>query len=69
MSIYVIFVLSSGGIKPGSRCSAMTVSTYSTIHNVGPYETDGPEHSLYSERHKAFDKVVRTLSGHNRRLG
>lgn len=35
MSIYVIFVLSSVGSKPGSRCPAMGVSTYSTIHNVG----------------------------------
>lgn len=68
MSMAVIFVLSSVGIKHGSRSPAMGVSTYSTIHNVGLMKLMG-QNSLYSERHKAFDKVVRTLSGHGHRLG
>lgn len=68
MSAAVILVLSSVGIEHGSRSPAMGVSTYSTTHNVGLMKLMG-QNTDYSERHKAFDKVVRTLSGHSHRLG
>lgn len=66
MSIYVIFVLSSVGIRLGSKYPAKGVSTYSTIHNVGLIKLMGQNTVSIL---KAFDKVVRTLSGHSHRLG